>query len=54
MTETYYVQALDHQGNLVGLYVEASDYDTAYDLVAKRDDIDIVRSVQVVAGGSEE
>ena len=29
---TCYVQALDHRGNWIGLYVEAPDYDAAYDL----------------------
>jgi hypothetical protein len=53
---TYYVQAfrpsrqLDHS---IGLYVEAPDYDAAYDLAVERDDIDIVRSVQRIAGGDQ-
>jgi hypothetical protein len=50
---TYYVQALDHRGNSIGLYVEAPDYDAAYDLAVERDDIDIVRSVQRIAGGDQ-
>jgi hypothetical protein len=46
---TYYVQAVDDLGRKIGRYLDAADFDEAYDRALEHEDISVVQAVQLVS-----